>query len=83
VNEQAQENEEIKEDTGIQETLDFSKPAFSFIPPGNHSYRQQGSYLVCKSCEVQHATWIGIDKIMVGVDEKGQPIIKKRKDIGM
>jgi hypothetical protein len=60
------------------ETLDFTKPDFVFIPKGNCTWRQQGNYLVCKSCEITHASWIGPDKIMVGINEKG-PILKLRK----
>ena len=63
------------------ETLDFNKPSFTFVPKGNHTWRQQGPYLVCKSCELQHAVFIGPDKIMVGTDKKGQPILKSRKSI--
>lgn len=66
-----------------EETLDFNKPDFVFTPKGYHVYRQAGPYLVCKSCELQHAAWVGIDRIMVGEDEKGQPILKKRKELGM
>jgi|GEM_PF-2943069 len=65
------------------EVLDFNKPAYSFIPKGNHDWRQQGPYLVCKSCEIQHATWIGMEKIMVGIDKKGRPLVKKREEVGM
>jgi len=63
------------------EILDFNKPAFEFIPKGYHKWRQQGPYLVCKSCELQHAVFVGMEKIMVGVDKAGNPILKKRKDI--
>lgn len=64
-----------------EEVLDFNKPSFTFIPEGNHQWRQQGCYLVCKSCELQHAVFIGMDKIMVGIDKKGKPILKNRKSI--
>jgi len=63
-----------------EEVLDFNKPDYVFVPKGNHDWRQQGYYLVCKSCELQHAIYVGPDKIMVGMDEKG-PILKERKDI--
>jgi hypothetical protein len=59
----------------IEETL---QPSYQFTPPGRHTYRQQGPYLVCKSCEIQHAVYIGMDKIMVGEDEEGNPIVKRR-----
>ena len=76
------ENEEKKEEQ-IEEVLDFNKPDFSFVPAPNHEWRQKGPYLVCYSCEIQHAVWIGMDKIMVGVDEKGFPILKTRKELKM
>lgn len=73
-------NQKENEPESEEEMLDFTKPDYSFIPKGNHEYRQQGYYLVCKSCEIQHAVWIGPDRLMVGVDESGRPILKKRKD---
>jgi len=35
------------------------------------------------SCEIQHAVWIGTEKMMMGIDKKGQPILKTRKELGM
>ncbi len=78
--ENQQENQENDE---VSEVLDFNRPSYSFVPQGSHDWRQQGYYLVCKSCEIQHATWIGEKKVMVGLDEKGMPILKKRKELGM
>lgn len=63
------------------EILDFNKPSYSFIPKGHHEWRQRGPYLVCVSCELQHAVWIGVEKLMVGLNKKSQPILKKRKDL--
>lgn len=60
------------------EVLDFTKPDYAFVPGTNHDYRQHGPYLVCKSCELEHAIFIGIDKLLTGFDENGQPIIKLR-----
>jgi hypothetical protein len=59
------------------EELNFEKPDYSFIPNGMHDWRQQGPYLVCKSCEIQHAVWIGIEKVMIGISEDGKPVLKK------
>jgi len=72
--------EAIKEE--FNEELNFDKPDFIFLPKGNHHYRQEGYYLVCRSCELTHATYIGAEKIMVG-EKDGQPIIKLRKEVGM
>ena len=64
-----------------EETLDFTKPDFEFKPNEIHNWRQQGYYLVCKSCDITHATYIGADKIMVGINDKGQPILKSRRSV--
>lgn len=71
-------NDEQEIDPPITETLNFNKPDFTFTPKEVHSWRQQGPYLVCKSCEIEHSAFIGINKIMVGLNEEGQPILKNR-----
>lgn len=57
---------------------DFDNPEFVFTPKGVHNWRQEGPYAVCRSCEVEHAIWIGMEKIMVGIDDEGRPILKPR-----
>jgi hypothetical protein len=74
--------EEISEVPEEKEILDFNNPTFKFIPSGNHEWKQRGYYLICLSCELEHAIFIGPDKILVGIDDKG-PILKLRKDLGM
>lgn len=66
------EQEVIVEEGGVMQK------EFEFTPTGTCSFRQRGPYLVCVSCEVQHATWIGMDKIMTGEDENGKPIVRSR-----
>lgn len=70
-----------KEEKEEEELLNFEKPDFIFIPKGRHEWRQQGYYLVCKSCDLTHAVYIGQKKIMVGIDKDGQPILKDRKEL--
>jgi hypothetical protein len=41
-----------------------------------HKWKQKGPYLVCESCPVKHATWIGVDNQLVGFTEEGEPIVK-------
>lgn len=71
-------DEEQKNNEALEEVLDFTKPNFSFIPKGSHQWKQHGPYLVCKSCDLDHAVYIGMEKIMIGLNEKGQPILKNR-----
>jgi hypothetical protein len=61
-----------------EEVLDFNKPAYKFIPKEYHDWRQQGPYLVCKGCEIQHGVYIGVNKVLTGFNKKGQPILKRR-----
>ena len=62
-----------EENEGEERILDFNNPDFIFEPAGRHQYRQRGPYLVCMSCELQHAVYIGVDKIMTGEKEDGTP----------
>jgi len=71
-----------KKDRSLFEERDTKCPDFKFVP-GNHLWKQQGYYLVCYSCDLSHAVWIGADKLMVGVNKKGKPILKLRSEIGM
>lgn len=68
--------EEISE--GESEQLDFTNPSFIFAPKEHHEWRQQGPYVICKSCELQHAVYIGMEKWLIGINEDGQPIFKNR-----
>lgn len=43
-----------------------------------HQWHQEGGYLICDSCSVRHAAFIGIDKVLKGFDDQGKPIIEKR-----
>ena len=67
-------------DTDIEqdsEVLDFTRPAYSFVPKGYHEWRQHGSYLVCTSCELEHGVYVGVDRWLVGLDSDSNPIMKK------
>lgn len=70
-------NMEKQNDEPEFEELDFNKPDYVFTPNGIHEWRQQGPYLVCKSCELEHATYVGIDKQLIGIDGQGEPIMKE------
>jgi hypothetical protein len=61
-----------------EQAYDFDKPEYTFIPKGIHNWRQEGPYVVCRSCEIHHAVFIGMEKMMIGIDENGNPILKSR-----
>lgn len=76
VNKPMESNE--KQEDPETELFDFAKPDFYFEPKQHHEWRQRGPYLVCKSCEIEHAAWVGMDKVLVGLNEEGQPLLKSR-----
>lgn len=59
----------------LSEEFDFTRPSFEFRPKEQHDWRQQALYLVCKSCDLQHAVYIGSNKMLVGLDEEGRPLL--------
>ena len=70
------ENEEPE-----SEQIDFTRPAYEFKPNEHHDWRQQGPFLICKSCELQHAVFIGNHKILMGLEEDGKPILKRKTEV--
>lgn len=81
---QQKNNQELKDEQEVQgesEQIDFEKPDFHFEPKEHHEWRQRGYYIICKSCELEHAVWVGSEVILVGISETGQPIFKKRSEL--
>lgn len=60
------------------EVLDFNKPDFTFIPGERHDWRQHGPYIICRSCQLEHASYVGMERLLVGIDDDGKPIFKRR-----
>ena len=75
-------NEEQSDIQPIIEEKNWETPDFTFIPKGTHLWIQRGYYLICTSCGLSHAVFIGPNSIMVGIKD-GEPIIKTRKELGM
>lgn len=65
----------------VSEEMNFEvlKKDYEFIAPSQHEWKQRGPFLVCLSCELQHAVYIGMEKRMVGIDQNGKPILKTVK----
>ncbi len=55
------------------------KPVFEFNPDvlAGHEWRQQGPFIICKSCDLEHSMYIGVNRQLQGFDEDGVPVIKK------
>lgn len=74
---QINEEEEVKDDKE-GEVMDFNRPDFKFEPKESHDWRQQGPFVICKSCDLEHAVWVGMDKLLMGLNGDGTPIFKDR-----
>jgi len=42
-----------------------------------HNWRQKGPYLVCESCKVKHAVFLGLTKYLKQVKSDGELVIEK------
>jgi hypothetical protein len=42
-----------------------------------HSWRQQGTMIICQSCPFTHTSTIPIDYQLYGIDKEGMPLIRK------
>ena len=71
-------DEEVLNLKNEEQPYNFDNPEFVFTPKGFHNWKQEGPYICCRSCDVEHAIWIGMEKIMVGIDDEGRPILKPR-----
>ena len=71
-------DEEVLNLKNEEQPYNFDNPEFVFTPKGFHNWKQEGPYICCRSCDVEHAIWIGMEKIMVGIDEESRPILKPR-----
>lgn len=43
----------------------------------SHQWRQYGNFIKCESCPFQHATHIGNNLLLCGVDASGKPLFKR------
>lgn len=79
-NEQNQQNEyETVFGLSPEQYEEIRKEAREKVLRINHTWRQKGFWLICKTCDHQHATWLGKDKVMIGEDDDGNPIIEDLK----
>jgi len=73
-------NKEKKETEVVEDYGEVMQKEYEFIPNALCHYKQRGIYLVCVSCELQHALFIGTDRFYVGDDENGRPILVEKKE---
>lgn len=66
-------------DFPLSEEKRWSEPDLTLIPNEKHEWKQQGPYIICRSCPFEHAHWVGNEKVLVGIDDKGEPIIRLKE----
>lgn len=69
----SKENQEISE-VDVEALIRKAKAEIT-----GHTWRQRGPWLVCISCSKKHASWLGLNKELTGIDEKGNPIVRPLK----
>ena len=74
-NERDSEDDEASKPERYEVDIEKLSPMVSLH---GHRWTMQGPYLICDSCQLRHSFYIGMDKILVGYDESGNPILKKR-----
>ena len=52
---------------------------YKFVASGCQ-WRQRGSFIVCVSCELQHAHHVGMQVLLTGMDEEGKPVLVDREE---
>ena len=60
--------------------FEIDKNKLETLPkPGivGHQWRQKGPYLVCSSCPIKHAVWIGMERQLIGFNEDGTPLLRR------
>lgn len=48
------------------------------IKKKKHEWRQKGPFIECQSCEYKHGYFIGINRVLIGINEDGSPIFEGR-----
>lgn len=78
----SRDESEEREDEGavLPDPISFETDLEKLEPftSNGHQWHQEGPYLICESCSVRHSSFIGIEKVLKGFTENGQPILEKR-----
>lgn len=66
-------------DKQSEEIVPESYPVRDFEPKqaGYHDWKQNGNFIHCYSCAIQHGQDIGTKHVLMGVGGNGMPILKK------
>jgi hypothetical protein len=76
MNNNSSKNDELSFEVNIEE---IRAKAIEEAKKKKHEWRQKGNYIYCKSCEFRHGFFIKPNKILVGIDKNGMPILKDKQ----
>lgn len=64
-----------------EELEEIRRGAYEKAMRARHEWRQKGDWIECKSdaCAFRHRAYIGVKKVLVGIDNKGMPILEDIK----
>lgn len=77
------QEESIQEETGqldepFHEEGEIDLNLKNKISLRGHQWVQKGPWIKCRSCPLEHGSYIGIQHELRGIDEEGLPILAKR-----
>lgn len=72
------EYKEEQEAIGQRKLIVNPKEIESCVSPGitGHNWRQKGPYLVCNSCKIKHAIYIGLTKRLKQIKTDGEIVLE-------
>lgn len=66
---------QTKTEYTLEELEEIKNIAIKQSLTSKHIWRQRGIYVICTSCENEHAIYLGTSKILIGVRDDGSPNI--------
>lgn len=70
--------EEIEKNPPFHDEGEIDLDLASKIKLTGHNWKQRGNTIFCDSCPLRHSSFIGMEWILVGIDESGMPRFAKR-----
>lgn len=72
------DNDGIIENISSVDIEEIRAKAIEETKKEKHQWKQKGNVLICEKCKVRHGLYLPPDKIMIGQDGNGMPILKNK-----
>ena len=70
--------EKALHEISFDELEEIRRRAIESVKNKKHVWKQKGPWIECQSCDYKHGHFVGVDKIMKGIDEDGNPFFEMR-----